>query len=182
MSRLHLTFLRTVVFSVVALFTLTGVAFASIPSTHAAPVPASKQVCIEHDVHLHGSQPATISCGAYQSTGSNIVPNTTGDHCNGWNARLKIWSASSGIWCFYDYGYLGLSGIFDVMQLQSLQYTDDLGGFPCGSGWVMYYLYPYAAGTGKKFYFGSCDTYNSSNSVFGTGSHPPKITQVYLNY
>lgn len=98
-----------------------GVTFASIPSAHGAPTPAPKQVCTEHDVHLHGSQPATISCGAYQSTGSSIVPETTGDHCGGYNARLKIWSASSGIWCFYDYGYLGLSGIYDVMQLQSIR-------------------------------------------------------------
>jgi hypothetical protein len=48
----------------------------------------------------------------------------------------------------------------------------------CATGWVMYYL-P-AGGSGIKFYYANCDTYNSSNSVFKTGMDV-RITQVYLN-
>lgn len=181
MSGLRLAHLCKVVFIAGALFAVIGVAFASTPSAHAAPAPVSKGKCIVHDVHLHGNQPAVISCGAYQNAGSSIGPYTSVDHCTGDNPRLKIWSATSGIWCFYDWGYLGISGIYDVMQVASLEYTDPWGAQVCGSGWVLYYVYPYAAGTGKKFYFGNCDIYDETNSVFGTGSHPPKITQVNLN-
>ncbi len=181
MSGLRVAHLRKVTFIAGALFVVVGVAFATTPLAQAAPPPAPEGSCLVHDVHLHGDQPATVSCGAYQSAGSSIGPYTSVDHCTDDNPRLKIWSATSGIWCFYDWGYLGISGIYDVMQITSLLYRDPWGANVCGSGWVLYYLYPYAAGTGKKFYFGNCDTYNANNSVFGTGSHPPKITQVYLN-
>lgn len=151
---------------------------AMIPNTaFAASAPPTAQ-CVVHDVHLHGTQPATITCGQWNA-GSGATLDTWSDHCTSDSARLKIISRESGLWCFYDSGYLGLNpNIYAVNEVDSLKYYD---GFQdvCGSGWVLWYYPPYAPGTGHQFYVGSCTVFNSSNSVFGTGDI--KITQVDLN-
>lgn len=159
-----------------------SLAFASPAPTHAAPRASLGGTCLHHDVYLNGHGRPTIKCT--RSSGG-ITPNTSWDNCTGSDARLEIDSATTGTWCFYDAGYLGLGDpggpgdIYYVNDVISLQYLDWADRPVCGSGWVFWYKSPYAAGTGQQFNFSGCKTFDSSNSVFGTID--VKITQVNLN-
>lgn len=169
---------RAVQSLLVGLTVLAALFIALAPSggstAHAAPRAKADTTCIEHDVHLNGTNPATITCA--QSVDSSVVsPMISWDHCSGGNARLYIVSSINGAWCFYDAGYIGLSpAILQVTKVRSLDYLDWALIHRCGSGWVMYYYNNSHIGT--KFYFGNCDTY--TGIPFDGHSD---ITQVSLN-
>ncbi|HLZ22773.1 MAG TPA: hypothetical protein VKQ30_11680 [Ktedonobacterales bacterium] len=153
--------------------------------THAAPASTTPQ-CMVHNVFLHRGKSATTRCAKWSTSGHQVSPySISWDHCTAGNAKLEIQSASTGIYCFYGDGYLGLgdSGgpgdIYWVTTVYSLQYVDGFGQYVCGSGWLRWYYN--GNPNGNTFYFGNCETYNSSNSVFGTYGNNIKVTQVDLN-
>lgn len=137
--------------------------------------------CVVHEVHLLGNGKTTMKCLKSRIPAkAGVTPYTPSeDRCQGnYIYVLEIDSKTTGAYCFFGPGdgYLGLSGIYNVSRIISLQYTT-IGSPSCGHGWVMYYHPPFTAGTGIKFYFANCQYYDSSNSVFdGT----IKITQVDL--
>ncbi len=159
-----------------------------LTSAHASRnVSAMKTVCAVHDVHVSPTKPAAIRCLKTVQTVNGIVSNSVSeDRCQGEypavTYELAIVSYSRGVWCFWGDGYAGLglesNTINDATQIESLSWSGVGGATECGSGWVMYYFYPWSPGTGHKFYFGECQTYNSSNSVFGPTI---KVSQVDLN-
>src|SRR5262245_18923158 len=134
---------------VVVLVVLAALIVGALPNNaaHAAPM-ASKGKCIVHDIHLDGNGGATWTCKKYDSGG--ISPQfVQEDHCGAIpNYRLEIISASSGSYCFWGVGYLGIPTISYVSTVRSLTYIDWAGFNRCGSGWVMYY--PPAGGSGIK--------------------------------
>lgn len=93
--------LTWIAFSVVLLVGMVGSTLISVPSAHASPTTTPKATCIVHDVHLNGTKPATIRCAQWSTSGSTPTPYTTYDHCTaGSGAKLKITSATTGIYCF----------------------------------------------------------------------------------
>jgi hypothetical protein len=181
---LHLHQLRRVLFTMLLLGMGAVLAVGAAPTTAHAAAAAQKATCIGHDVHLQGNQHATITCWQWSTSGQTLTPKTTWDHCSALyspTARLEIISATSGSYCFYGNGYLGLTGIYDVTTVKSLLYEDLLSlGHHYGSGWVMYYRPPWTAGTGQQFFFGNGTSYTCANSIF-CATNRIKITQVYLN-
>ncbi len=116
-------------------------------------------------------------------TKAGVSPYVVGeDRCGGDEIyQLEIDRYSTGAYCFWGGGYIGLGSspygnLTSVTRVISLRY--DVGGPRCGSGWVMYYEPPYTQGTGIKFYFANCNTYDSGNSAFNGDD---KVTQVNLN-
>lgn len=171
---------------------LTGLVTVAAPMTSAHASTASsgkKTACAVHDVAVSPNKPAIFTCKRWVITTDGIVAySVSEDRCSnyGLGYQLSIVSYSRGVYCFWGSGYVGLgttpsNTINDATEVSSLCYEYDNNGGFCseyGSGWVMYYFYPWTAGTGHQFYFGGGGTYNSGNSVFGPTT---KVTQVYLN-
>jgi hypothetical protein len=116
-------------------------------------------------------------------SGQSISPMTSFDHpCSDLNYKLEIDTTTAGAYCFYGSGYMGLGDpggpgdLFQVFQVRSLPFALLGGGTSNGSGWIVYYDPPFAAGTGHQFSFCRGSTYGSP-----AFDGDEKVTQVNLN-